>query len=58
MHGEKLRGRLVLLHTGGIDSNEWLLIHKRDKHAVDGWDPEAHPRSVISGLTNEEVALG
>ena len=56
VHGEKLKGRLVLVLTGGKDSNEWLLIHKRDEYAVEGWDPEAHPRSVISGLTNEEVA--
>jgi bifunctional non-homologous end joining protein LigD len=58
VHGEKLNGRLVLVHTGDEDSNEWLLLHKRDEYAVDGWEPEAHPRSVISGLTNEEVALG
>jgi bifunctional non-homologous end joining protein LigD len=56
VHGEKLKGRLVLVRTGGNDRNEWLLIHKRDEYAVEGWDPEAHPRSVISGLTNEEVA--
>lgn len=54
--GEKLTGRLVLVRTGANDSNEWLLIHKRDEYALEGWDPEAHPRSVISGLTNEEVA--
>jgi len=56
VQGEKLNGRLVLVRTGGKDSNEWLLIHKRDEYAVEGWDPEAHPRSVISGLTNDEVA--
>ena len=31
-------------------------MHKRDEHAVDGWDPEEHPRSVLSGRTNDEVA--
>jgi len=56
VQGEKLKGRLVLVRTGAKDSSEWLLIHKRDEYAVEGWDPEAHPRSVISGLTNEEVA--
>ena len=25
------------------------MLHKRDEHAVDGWDPEDHPRSVLSG---------
>jgi bifunctional non-homologous end joining protein LigD len=57
MHGEKLRGRLVLLRRAEPDGpDEWLLLHKRDEHAVDGWDPEDHPRSVLSGRTNDEVA--
>jgi bifunctional non-homologous end joining protein LigD len=30
-------------------------VHKRDEHAVDGWDPEEHPWSVLSGRTNDEV---
>ena len=37
-------------------SEQWLLLHKRDEHAVEGWDPEDHPRSVLSGRTNDEVA--
>jgi bifunctional non-homologous end joining protein LigD len=60
VHGEKLRGRLVLVrrgHGAGRDGKEdWLLFHKRDEFSVDGWDPEAHPRSVLSGRTNDEVA--
>ena len=59
MYGEKLRGRLVLVRRDGREgadgSDEWMLLHKRDEHAVDGWDPEEHPRSVISGRTNDEV---
>ena len=58
VHGEKLRGRLVLVRTGGgdgSDSEQWLLVHKHDEHAVDGWEPDGHPRSVLSGRTNEEV---
>jgi bifunctional non-homologous end joining protein LigD len=66
LHGEKLRGRFTLIRTGGrrdatgrqTDPDQWLLIHKRDEHAVPGWDPEEHPASVKSGLTNEEVAEG
>jgi bifunctional non-homologous end joining protein LigD len=66
LYGEKLRGRFTLVHTGGRggrggrrdDQASWLLLHKRDEHAVPGWDPEAHPRSVRSGLTNEELAAG
>jgi bifunctional non-homologous end joining protein LigD len=59
LHGDKLRGRFVLIRRGGRnasdDSNEWMLLHKRDEHAVDGWDPEDHGRSVLTGRTNEEV---
>lgn len=55
--GHKLRGRLVLVRRGEAGEREqWLLLHKRDEHAVDGWDPEDHPRSVLSGRTNAEVA--
>ncbi|HEX5017800.1 MAG TPA: DNA polymerase ligase N-terminal domain-containing protein, partial [Actinomycetes bacterium] len=57
VHGEKLRGRLVLVRTnreeGGQD--QWMLLHKRDDFAVEGWDPEEHPKSVLSGRTNDEV---
>lgn len=61
MHGEKLRGRLVLVRRDDGDGQgdggkeEWLLLHKRDPYAVPGWDPEEHPRSVLSGRTNDEV---
>jgi bifunctional non-homologous end joining protein LigD len=57
LYGEKLRGRFVLVRTGasGSGKEQWLLLHKRDEHAVDGWDAEDHPRSVRSGRTNEEV---
>jgi bifunctional non-homologous end joining protein LigD len=56
VHGEKLRGRLVLVRREDHDdADSWMLLHKRDEYAVEGWDPEDHPRSVLSGLTNEEV---
>ncbi|SFK19577.1 bifunctional non-homologous end joining protein LigD [Cellulomonas sp. KH9] len=35
---------------------QWLMLHKKDEHAVDGWDAEDHPTSVVSGRTNDEVA--
>ena len=58
LHGEKLRGRVVLVRTGepSAKKEQWLVLHKRDEYAVTGWDPEDHPRSVISGRTNDEVA--
>ena len=58
VHGRKLRGRLVLVRRDGRPGETgepWMLLHKRDEHAVEGWDPEDHPRSVLSGRTNEEV---
>lgn len=57
MHGEKLRGRLVLVRRDEKqgDKEQWLLLHKKDEHAVAGWDPEEHPRSVLTGRTNEDV---
>jgi DNA ligase D-like protein (predicted 3'-phosphoesterase) len=51
VYGEKLRGRFVLIRT----RISWLLLHKRDEHAVDGWNPEDYPRSVLTGRTNDEV---
>ena len=57
VYGEKLRGKFVLIRTSPApgDREQWLLLHKQDEHAVEGWDPEDHPRSVISGLTNDEL---
>jgi bifunctional non-homologous end joining protein LigD len=56
--GEKLAGRFVLIRRDRDDAGkeQWLLLHKDDEHAVPGWDPEEHPRSVQSGRTNDEVA--
>jgi bifunctional non-homologous end joining protein LigD len=55
LDGEKLAGRFVLIHTDRAAKNDWLLIHKNDEHARPGWNPEDHPRSVKSGLTNDEL---
>ena len=56
LYGEKLRGRIALVRRGGLgDREQWLLVHKRDEHAVEGWEPLDHPRSVLTGRTNEEV---
>lgn len=56
LFGEKLRGRFVLVRTrreGGKE--QWLMLHKHDESAVDGWSPDDHPLSVKSGRTNDEV---
>jgi bifunctional non-homologous end joining protein LigD len=56
LFGEKLRGRFVLVRTGPpAEREDWLLLHKHDEFAVDGWDAEEHPKSVLSGRTNDEV---
>jgi bifunctional non-homologous end joining protein LigD len=57
VHGDKLRGRFVLVRTKAQEGEkeQWLLLHKHDDAAVEGWDPEEHPRSVVTGRTNDEV---
>jgi bifunctional non-homologous end joining protein LigD len=57
LHGEKLQGRFVLVRTKTDPSGkeEWLMLHKHDEYAVEGWSAEDHPRSVLSGRTNDEV---
>ncbi|HET9188247.1 MAG TPA: DNA polymerase ligase N-terminal domain-containing protein, partial [Acidothermaceae bacterium] len=57
MHGEKLRGRFILIRREQAEAGkeQWILLHKHDGDAVDGWDPEEHPTSVLSGRTNDEV---
>jgi bifunctional non-homologous end joining protein LigD len=54
LHGEKLSGRFAIIRRG--DDRSWLLVHKRDESAVDGWDAEQFPKSVKSGLDNDEIA--
>jgi bifunctional non-homologous end joining protein LigD len=57
LSGKKLLGRFALVRRGGEENREqWLVVHKRDQHAVTGWDPANHPRSVLTGRTNDEVA--
>jgi bifunctional non-homologous end joining protein LigD len=58
LFGEKLAGRFVIIRRDRDQGRreQWLLLHKRDEHAVDGWDPEDHLQSVKSGRTNDEVA--
>ena len=65
LRGGKLRGRFTIVRTkgwagGGTRSGQdaWLLIKKRDDWAVEGWDAEAHPHSVKTGRTNDDVAAG
>ena len=62
LHGFKLNGAFTLVRTGmrasadPKDKQNWLLIKKRDQYATTENVFEAHPRSVLSGLTIEELA--
>lgn len=57
LFGEKLRGRFVLVRTREERGREqWLMLHKHDGAAVEGWRPGDHPRSVKTGRTNDDVA--
>src|SRR5215210_2601878 len=60
LHGEKLHGRFTIVRTSRRpgsaptaafedESEQWLLIKKRDDVAVTGWDAEGHPQSVKTG---------
>src|SRR6201996_6508768 len=58
VYGEKLKGRFILIRRDGRGEpgkEQWLLFHKHDEYAVKGWNPEDHPKSVLSGRTNDEV---
>ncbi len=58
LRGERLRGRFVLVRTRRLHhaSEDWLLIKKQDDACDPFWDIRDHATSVLSGLTNEEIA--
>jgi bifunctional non-homologous end joining protein LigD len=64
LFGDRLRGRFTIVRTDGRgrmgrdDRETWLLLHKRDEAAVDGWDAEDYAESVKTGRTNDEVKAG
>src|SRR5688500_4635087 len=67
IHGEQLKGRFTIVRTSrrprtapsaafeDDGKEQWLLLHKRDDEAVEGWDAEDYPKSVKTGRTNDEV---
>ncbi|MEM6531380.1 MAG: DNA ligase D [Myxococcota bacterium] len=57
LYGYKVRGRFTLVKTTRGD-NDWLLIKKPDQFALPNDEQSFSDRSVISGLTAEEVASG
>jgi len=65
LHGKKLEGGFVLIHTGKRSMNpsqrrRWLLIKHRDEYADDSFNvqnPELD-HSFLSGRTLQEIARG
>jgi bifunctional non-homologous end joining protein LigD len=55
LHGQKLRGSFVLVHT---DQKNWLLIKHRDEAVDPNWDIERLDGSVVSGRTLKEIESG
>jgi len=52
LHGEKLRGGFALQRTGGGEKAQWLLVKRKDEHALPGSDVAVErPESLASGLT-------
>src|SRR5260370_10462497 len=56
LHGKKLRGDFAVVRTKR-GKNDWLLIKKKHPHSVAGWDLDSHSRSVLTGRTQEEIAM-
>jgi bifunctional non-homologous end joining protein LigD len=57
LNGQKLRGLFTLVRTAR-SPRDWLLIKKPDEHASRERDVLADGRSVLSGLTIEELKAG
>jgi DNA ligase D-like protein (predicted 3'-phosphoesterase) len=56
LHGEKLRGGFALQRTRAGSKPRWLLIKRRDEHALQGSDiASEQPASILSGRTLEEL---
>ena len=57
LYGQKLRGRFVLVRTRWTTParSSGCCCTSRTSSPSAGWDAEDHPRSVLSGRTNDEV---
>ncbi|MPZ24193.1 MAG: ATP-dependent DNA ligase, partial [Dehalococcoidia bacterium] len=59
--GEKLRGSWTLVRTGGRGSEQkkqWLMIKHRDEYADPGRNLALEARSVVSGLSIDDIRAG
>ncbi len=58
LHGKKLSGDYALVRLkNSVKQNEWLLLKKPDAAARPGWSADTWHYSVLSGRTQEEIAL-
>jgi len=59
LKGKRLNGDFALVHIkgrAGSKGNEWLLIKKKDSHAVAGFDIDAYDTSILTHRTMAEIA--
>jgi len=58
LHGQKLHGDFALVKLkNSVKGNDWLLIKKKDAAAQEGWDANHFGFSVLTGRTQEEIAM-
>jgi bifunctional non-homologous end joining protein LigD len=62
LHGEKCRGKFMLVRTRQVGKKQqWLLIKRTDEHVRHGKDamlPAIRPESVLTGRTIEDIVEG
>ena len=59
LKGKRLKGDFALVHIkgrAGSKGNEWLLIKKKDDHAVAGFNIDAYDTSILTGRTMAQIA--
>ncbi len=57
LHGQKLNGSFAIVHMKHAGKgNEWLLIKKKDEHAVPNYDINQFAYSVKSRRSQDEIA--
>ncbi len=57
LHGTKLKGSFAIVHMKHAGKgNEWLLLKKKDEHAVPGYDINQFAWSVATKRSQDEIA--